>query len=71
MGLLGKVKEKDQRFVVAYREVHKEGASTSYEVLVDRVTGVNYLQTSTIGVNQCGLCPLYDENGSIIVSKLY
>jgi len=51
-----------ERFVRVYRQ----GALRSFEIIVDRVTGVNYL-FATYG-EAGGITPLLDKNGYVIVT---
>lgn len=55
---------KQKRFV----ELYKEGTFTSSIILVDTLTGVNYLYVSN--GSGCGLTPLLDAYGHVIVSPL-
>ena len=41
----------------------------SVKILVDKETGVNYLQTT--GEGFCGLTPLLDSNGNAVVTPMY
>lgn len=51
-----------KRFVVG----HTEGTTHVMQVIVDRLTGVNYLRSlSTYGES---MVPLYDQNGKIVVT---
>ncbi len=51
-----------KRFVVG----HSEGTMHVMQVIVDRLTGVNYLRSlTTYGES---MVPLYDQNGKIVVT---
>ncbi|NMA49939.1 MAG: hypothetical protein GX947_09295 [Tissierellia bacterium] len=54
----------EKRFEVVF----KEGKLSSYKILVDNVTGVNYLLVSE-GYGG-GLTPLLDKDGNIIISEV-
>lgn len=56
--------KKEQRFEVIYRQ----GIVTDYKIVVDRVTGVNYLiYNSGEGT---GLTPLLDAQGNVVVTSV-
>lgn len=56
---------KNKRFeVISYEN---NGLCISYEVIVDKITGVNYLYVKN-GYSG-GLTPLLDEKGKVIISK--
>lgn len=54
----------NERFVRTYKQT---GALRSFEVFVDRETGVNYLFT-TYGQTG-GITPLLDKNGYVVVTN--
>lgn len=56
--------KKEERFV----KVYSQGALSSYEVIVDRQTGVNYLYYCTGAAG--GLTPLLDREGKPVISLL-
>lgn len=63
--MLGDKKQEDQRFYIKSSEdVPKLGRII---ILVDRYTGVNYLQ-SWVGAGS-GITPLVDKNGRVIVEE--
>ncbi|MGI6150354.1 MAG: DUF6440 family protein [Christensenellales bacterium] len=51
-----------ERFV----RIYKQGAMRTYEIIVDRETGVNYLFATYGGVG--GITPLLDKNGYVVVT---
>lgn len=55
-------KKNDKRFVI--KEEHRLGFG-GMQIIVDTVTGVNYLLT--VGAAVSGITPLLDENGKVIV----
>jgi len=57
------MKKDDDRFIRTY----KQGAMRTFEVFVDRETGVNYLFTSY--GNAGGITPLLDKNGYVVVTE--
>ncbi|MGL4849159.1 MAG: DUF6440 family protein [Clostridium sp.] len=61
--MFGKVK-KEKRFVVKEKEDLGIG---SIHIIVDTVTGVNYM--TTVGVGMSGITPLLDSNGQVIIDK--
>lgn len=54
----------EKRFEVIF----KEGAISSYKIIVDNVTGVNYILVSE-GYGG-GITPLLDKDGKIIISDV-
>ncbi|MDE6502627.1 MAG: hypothetical protein K2K02_08545 [Ruminococcus sp.] len=56
--------KKEKRFIV--KESHGLGMG-AVQIIVDTVTGVNYL--NTVGGASQGLTPLLDENGNIVIDK--
>ncbi len=52
----------NDRFV----RIYKQGAVRTFDILVDKETGVNYLFTSNGSVG--GITPLLDKNGYVIVT---
>ncbi len=61
MPLRGK---KETRFIV--KEAQKLGMG-AVQIIVDTVTGVNYL--NTVGGSAQGLTPLLDRNGNIVIDN--
>ena len=57
--------KKDNRFEI--RETYSNGLAKSFEVIVDKETGVNYLMVNT-GYG-AGLTPLLDRQGKPVVSS--
>lgn len=57
------MKKDDDRFVRTY----KQGAIRTFEIMVDRETGVNYLFIGN--GNMGGLTPLLDRNGYVVVTE--
>ena len=57
-------KSKHKRFEV----VHKQGTMTQFVVIVDKETGVNYLQIANGYAG--GLTPLLDKNGNVVVTPV-
>jgi hypothetical protein len=55
---------KNKRFEVSY----KQGAIEGYRIVVDRKTGVNYLQ-SYVG-NSGGITPLLDREGKPVITPV-
>ena len=47
--------------------VYRQGRFNSIEVLVDKLTGVNYLYVAS--AYGSGLTPLLNENGEVIIKK--
>ncbi|WP_027632370.1 DUF6440 family protein [Clostridium hydrogeniformans] len=56
--------KKEKRFEVKLKE---NIGATYVLILVDKITGVNYL--GTLGGATSGLTPLLDENGEVVVDK--
>lgn len=54
----------EKRFEVIF----KEGAISSYKIIVDNVTGVNYILVSE-GYGG-GITPLLDKDGKIVISDV-
>ncbi len=52
----------EKRFEV----IHKEGALSTYKIILDRETGVNYLLVSE-GYGG-GITPLLDKDGKVIIT---
>lgn len=57
--------KKDSRFEI--RETYTNGLAKSFEVIVDKETGVNYLMVNA-GYG-AGLTPLLDRQGKPVVSS--
>ncbi len=65
--MFGNKKKEHQRFYIkSYESVPSLGKVV---ILVDRHTGVNYLQTF-VGTSG-GITPLIDKNGHVIVEKTF
>lgn len=60
--------QEDPRFEKIYKtDLERDSVYRSAWVIRDRETGVEYLFVHyDCG---CGLCPLYDENGNVVVSE--
>ncbi len=58
------INKKEKRFIVKDEQGIQLGG---IQILVDTVTGVNYLMT--IGSGPSGITPLLDENGNVIIDK--
>ncbi|MGI6192395.1 MAG: DUF6440 family protein [Christensenellales bacterium] len=56
------MKKNGDRFV----RIYKQGAFRTFEIFVDRETGVNYL--FTYYGNAAGFTPLLDKNGYVVVT---
>lgn len=56
---------KSERFMIAY----KQGVATRTEIIVDKLTGVNYLFRVENGYAG-GLTPLLDKNGKPVVTAM-
>lgn len=61
-----KKEKKAKRFVV--REEHGLGMAGAVQIIVDTVTGVNYL--NTVGASMTGITPLLDSNGKVIIDEI-
>ncbi len=42
---------------------------SSVRIMVDKLTGVNYIQTT--GESSCGLTPLLDPEGKVVVTPMF
>lgn len=60
-----KKEKKAKRFVV--KEEQNLGMS-AVQIIVDTVTGVNYL--NTVGTSISGITPLLDSNGNVVVDNI-
>lgn len=60
-----KMADKNDRFIITY----KQGVATRTEILVDKLTGVNYLFRVENGYAG-GLTPLLDRDGKPIVTPM-
>lgn len=58
-------KKKTKRFVVKEEQMLGMGA---VQIIVDTVTGVNYM--NTVGGSANGLTPLLDSNGNVIIDEI-
>ena len=56
--------KKEKRFIVKEDQGIHLGV---IEIVVDTVTGVNYLMT--VGFGPTGITPLLDENGNVVIDK--
>ena len=56
--------KKEKRFIVKEVQGIQLGA---IQIVVDTVTGVNYLMT--VGSAPSGITPLLDENGNVVIDK--
>lgn len=61
-----KKEKKAKRFVV--REEQGLGMAGAVQIIVDTVTGVNYL--NTVGASMTGITPLLDSNGNVIIDLI-
>lgn len=61
-----KKEKKTKRFVV--REEQGLGMAGAVQIIVDTVTGVNYL--NTVGASMTGITPLLDSNGNVIIDLI-
>lgn len=59
-------KKKTKRFVV--KEEQGLGMAGAVQIIVDTVTGVNYL--NTVGSSMNGITPLLDSNGNVIIDEI-
>ena len=59
--MIGKIKTQ-RRFAV------KTYNAGMIRIIVDKVTGVNYL--NTLGAGYSGLTPLLDENGKVVITPV-
>ncbi|MDE5583391.1 MAG: hypothetical protein K2J08_06780 [Ruminococcus sp.] len=62
--MFDKKEKKSKRFVV--KEEQNLGIC-AIQIIVDTVTGVNYL--NTVGTSMAGLTPLLDDKGNVIIDK--
>ncbi|MDE5765013.1 MAG: hypothetical protein K2I00_08630 [Ruminococcus sp.] len=60
-----KKEKKSKRFVVKEEQLLGMGA---VQIIVDTVTGVNYM--NTVGSGTSGLTPLLDSNGNVVVDEI-
>jgi len=58
-------KKEEKRFQT--KETLQNTLGGAFEVVVDTVTGVNYLMT--VGSAMHGITPLLDENGNVVIDK--
>ncbi len=56
--------KKEKRFIIKDEQGVQLGA---IQIVVDTVTGVNYLMT--VGSGPSGITPLLDENGNVLIDK--
>lgn len=56
--------KKEKRFIVKEEQGMAFGV---VQIVVDTVTGVNYIMT--VGNGPSGLTPLLDENGNVVIDK--
>ena len=62
--MFDKKEKKSKRFVV--KEEQNLGIC-AIQIIVDNVTGVNYL--NTVGTSMAGLTPLLDDKGNVVIDK--
>lgn len=60
--------EKNDRFIVVYKEGSSLTSTGQRAILVDRLTGVNYLWIFC--GSAAGLTPLIDNNGKPIITEI-
>lgn len=58
--------KKEKRFEI--KEEQGIGFYGSIQIVVDRVTGVNYILST--GESISGITPLLDENGNVVIDKI-
>ncbi len=63
--MFGKEKE-PKRFTIRVQQTL--GVNGAIQIIVDKKTGVNYL--NTLGAGASGLTPLLDENGKVVVTPV-
>ncbi len=56
--------KKEKRFIVKDEQGIQLGG---IQIIVDTVTGVNYLMT--VGSGPSGITPLLDQNGDVVIDK--
>lgn len=61
-----KKEKKTKRFVV--KEEQGLGMAGAVQIIVDTVTGVNYL--NTVGASMNGITPLLDSKGNVIIDEV-
>lgn len=61
-----KKEKKTKRFVV--KEEQGLGMAGAVQIIVDTVTGVNYL--NTVGSSMNGITPLLDSKGNVIIDEI-
>ena len=62
--MFDKKEKKPKRFIVKESQDIGLGA---VQIIVDTVTGVNYL--NTIGASMNGITPLLDKNGNVVIDS--
>ena len=63
--MLDKKEKKSKRFVVKEEQSLGFGA---VQIIVDTVTGVNYL--NTVGTSMNGITPLLDDKGNVVIDPI-
>ncbi len=61
-----KKEKKAKRFVV--KKEQGLGMAGAIQIIVDTVTGINYL--CTIGASMSGITPLLDRNGNVVIDDI-
>ncbi len=64
--MFDKKEKKGKRFVI--KEEQGLGMSGAVQIIVDTVTGVNYL--NAVGSLPTGITPLLDSNGNVVIDKI-
>lgn len=59
-------KKEEKRFQL--KETIQNTSVGSYNIMVDTITGVNYLVMDG-GMTSFGITPLLDENGNVVIDK--
>lgn len=60
--------KKEKRFIIVHEESPKNGPFASCTVIVDKLTGVNYLAAGN--GSYAGLTPLLDREGKPIITSV-
>lgn len=63
--MFDKKEKKSKRFVIKEEQSLGFGA---VQIIVDTITGVNYL--NTVGTSMNGITPLLDSNGNVIIDEI-
>ncbi len=64
--MFDKKEKKTKRFVV--KEEQGLGMVGAVQIIIDTVTGVNYL--NTVGSSMTGITPLLDSKGNVIIDEI-